>query len=179
MAAKVATLWSVLVRVIGVMGVLFGAIASGVRSLAGKGSPAAPEGMTAGGFARSAEGRAEAVVPKPAESGGGTAARMGARTPAGAGTAAEGEYRPGPPVRSAAAVRPPRQTVFSGDPAARRRWRKWQLPPTMKQRISAEAHGSTPSCRTPDPSAVPDGTADGVGIPTARSRRHDEELCAV
>lgn len=43
------------------------------------------------------------------------------------------------------------------------------LPPTMKQRIRAEAHGSSPSCRhrTPLDSAVPDAAALEASLPQA------------
>ncbi|WP_037574456.1 DUF6344 domain-containing protein [Phaeacidiphilus oryzae] len=116
-----------------------------------------------------AEFRTEAVGRPAVVPGGGTGGEPGAAD------AGPGALIPGQGVRSAAAVRPPRQTVFSDDPAARRRWRKWKLPPTMKQRIRAEAHGATPACRTLDPSAL-----EAVGsAPTARSRSRDEELCGV
>jgi Family of unknown function (DUF6344) len=40
------------------------------------------------------------------------------------------------------------------------------LPPTMKQRIHAEAHGSSPTCRhLPAPDAARTGRADVVEVP--------------
>ncbi|MFE3741258.1 DUF6344 domain-containing protein, partial [Streptomyces sp. NPDC059134] len=46
------------------------------------------------------------------------------------------------------------------------------LPPTIKQRIRAEAHGSSPSVRHLPALALPDGDGDGDGAHTDRAT-HD------
>ncbi|MEU6893259.1 DUF6344 domain-containing protein [Streptomyces sp. NPDC046557] len=55
-------------------------------------------------------------------------------------------------------------------PVARRTWRAMMrggsLPPTIKQRIRAEAHGKTPSVRRSTTALAAGGSAGAVGQPT-------------
>ncbi|MFJ3667933.1 DUF6344 domain-containing protein [Streptomyces sp. NPDC090106] len=66
-----------------------------------------------------------------------------------------------------------RNTSASAEPPAQPLW-SWAvvraLPPTMKQRIRAEAHGKTPSCRHRPPSdteAEPDAACDDTAADAA------------
>ncbi|MEU8679911.1 DUF6344 domain-containing protein [Streptomyces sp. NPDC048611] len=106
------------------------------------------------------------------------------------GRGAAPDHDPQPGTR---AIPAPRTVPLHGQAgSARRRFPRPELPPTIKQRISAEAHGTSPGMRsrlavgsdavTDDGHTPPAGTAPAAGqdaadarsavIPAARNRAH-------
>ncbi|MCB5908625.1 DUF6344 domain-containing protein [Streptomyces pinistramenti] len=137
----------------------------------------------------------------------GSAPYIPATVPASAAPAAAPDPGPGAPesaparrggIPEPAAPAGPRKTPVSFPPAASaftgslfvpamRAYGRPQLPPTIKQRIRAEAHGSSPTSRSrlatgvePLPTVSADGARQGAAdeddspatIPAARSREH-------
>ncbi|MFE6842187.1 DUF6344 domain-containing protein [Streptomyces sp. NPDC057686] len=101
-----------------------------------------------------------AVVALLASLGFGAKAAPAAAAAAAAGSAAPAPA-PAPSRRAAAAVRRPAR------PMGRRSWRAMMrggsLPPTIKQRIRAEAHGKAPSVRRSTTAASLAGGTSGAG----------------
>lgn len=106
-----------------------------------------------------ASAAAAAAVPEPRSAR--PTARPGARSAA--KSAARPTARAEKKRRPAAPPAPSYAGAFMPSPRSSRRDRS--LPPTMKQRISAEAHGASPSARSV---AVPaDGCVGALAVPTA------------
>lgn len=116
---------------------------------------AAAPARTAAVPQQAAASAAAAAVPEPRSAR--PTARPGARSAARPTARAEKKRRPAAPPA------PSYGSAFVPSPRSSRRDRS--LPPTMKQRISAEAHGASPSARSV---AVPaDGCVGALAVPTA------------
>lgn len=169
--ADVRTFWSAFVRVLlACIAALGFTTPARTRTAATTAASPAPTGTPAPADAVGTRARTESPAQAQAEAR--AEARTGTRAEARAGAQAESGARPG--SRTVPAPR----AAFGYPPRRDRRNRT--LPPTMKQRIQAEAHGSTPAARSvvaPDLpgeelaalSAMP--TASGATATPVRSAR--------
>lgn len=146
--ADVRTFWSAFVRVLlACIAALGFATPARTRTAATTAATPSPTGTPAPADAANTQARTEARAGTRAEARAHARAeartgvvRAGARAEARAGAQAEAGARPG--SRTVPAPR----AAFGYPPRRDRRNRT--LPPTMKQRIQAEAHGSTPAARS-------------------------------
>ncbi|WP_223146395.1 DUF6344 domain-containing protein [Streptomyces apricus] len=83
-----------------------------------------------------------------------------------------------PEASTARNINTPQKTTAQEEPV-RARPRADSLPPTMKQRIHAEAHGSSPSCRHRPPTDTTTTDTASVPLTTATARHENAPAPAV